>query len=219
MNHEEVFHPLRRGQCRACKTTDPGTRWSDHTRTHCERCYCAECGRKFLTSSAYLVNREHGVKICRAKERCARRKAMQSPEVTPPLIFAVRRRRKAKAPRLSVRGSVYHGGMLRPSGSREESVNLALHLAAIPAEPLQAGTRRVDIPSARSNGNHATEPVQPSGCGLRGRPGPGCIPRDPPRGCGSPIFVAVRAVRCAASRVSSHDARFEAGHSRTGRTA
>jgi hypothetical protein len=90
MNHMKVFRRLRRGECRACKTTDPGTPWTDHTRTHCDRCYCAECGRKFLTSSEY-VNRECGVKVCRARERCARRKAMQSPEVTPPLKRPVRR--------------------------------------------------------------------------------------------------------------------------------
>jgi hypothetical protein len=75
MNHADFFHPLRRGQCRACKTTDPGTPWTDHTRTHCQRCYCADCGRKFLTSSAYNVDRERGVKVCRARERCARKAA------------------------------------------------------------------------------------------------------------------------------------------------
>jgi hypothetical protein len=70
-----LFRALRRGQCRACKTTDPATLWTDSTKTHCQRCYCAECGRKFLTSSAYNVDRERDVKVCRAKKRCAEAQA------------------------------------------------------------------------------------------------------------------------------------------------
>jgi hypothetical protein len=70
-----LFRRLRRGQCRACKTTEPDTPWTDHMRTHCQRCYCAECGRKFLTSSDYIIDRQKCVKVCRARKRCAEERA------------------------------------------------------------------------------------------------------------------------------------------------
>jgi hypothetical protein len=79
VNHSNViFRPLRRGQCRACKTTDAATPWTDHTRTHCQRCHCATCGRKFLSSSEYNIDAENGVKVCRASKRCAEEAAKQA---------------------------------------------------------------------------------------------------------------------------------------------
>ena len=82
MSHADsvLFRPLRPGQCRACKTTDPATPWTDHTRTHCQNCYCAECARKFLTSSEYKVDRQRGVKVCRARKRCAVARAKKRAE-------------------------------------------------------------------------------------------------------------------------------------------
>lgn len=75
-----MFAPLERGKCRACKTKDPATRWSDHSQTHCQGCYCANCGRKFLSTQEYHVDRRRGVKVCRGIGRCAERAAKLRPE-------------------------------------------------------------------------------------------------------------------------------------------
>jgi hypothetical protein len=77
-NSTFLFRRQRRGQCRACKTTDPATPWTDHTQTHCQRCFCAECGRKFLTNSDYHIDRQRGVKVCRSGKSCAEARARRS---------------------------------------------------------------------------------------------------------------------------------------------
>jgi hypothetical protein len=75
----DPVNQLPRGRCRACGCTDlspcpDGCGWSDRTLTHCTACFCAACGRKFLTSNDYLY--EDGVRVCRAAKRCARTAVM-----------------------------------------------------------------------------------------------------------------------------------------------